>query len=1034
MFRPAGLALLRAAAFPLSRASVVRLDAWDDEARLVGYVCGLTGDARFREAVAVSSPSLARRLAEVGAGTVPPLADLRRAVVATSRYWLRMCGRPTPFGTMAGVAAARFGSPSDTHPTRVRLGREHRRGVRPDMAWLLALVRRWEGDPDVLAGLRVVASGLCRVRGDRLVVPYLPDKVGAEEQVAELTVRNTAAVRAAVEMAAEVIGFGELAARLRERFPQAAPAQVTRLLGELVGHEVLLTDLSPPLDATDPVGHVLDRLAGEREAVELRAINGELADYAARPMGDAGTWHALSRRMRRLRETDHPVQVDLALDADVRLPAGVAEEVARAGDALWRLSPPQALPVHLRDYHAEFLERYGSELVPVTELLDPDVGMAAPAGYLVPPSPRAAAVELPEQRGERDRLLGGLVQEAIMNGWPEIVLDEDLVARLGEHGGTPPPSWELAAGLYAESAAAVDAGVYRLVVSQLFGSTQAGATFGRFAYLLDDADRADLAAVAGESAPGDAVAAQLEFCSPRARGANVTQVPRWLRHRIPVATFADRAEPGTLGVDDLFVGADEDRFYLVSESLGRRVCPVTFHMLHTGVAAPNVVHFLREVAASGVRPARPWSWGALEALPYLPRVRYGRTVLSQAQWRPDEPALRGRGPGMAQWRDLLDRWRARLRVPERVYCTLADHRIPLDLTDPLHQRLLRHELDRNDQVVLQEEPAGGEFGTGWLNGHENELVVPLLREAPTATAEPRRQRPVRRPRVEHLPGGEWLYAALYCAHERQSEILATRLPALVACLSEGTDRWFFLRYRDPEPHLRLRFHGRPDTLAALLPRLRDWTATLRAEGMCRRLALDTYEPELERYGGPDAMTAAETAFHADSEAACTLLRLVHDGRLDLDPALLASANIVALARAFLGDAERTVDWFAGEYRKGEHHQAFTKSRRDAVRVVDPYLDPTDPSTFAAYGGLDGQPGAAAALTAWARRAPAVARYANTLTALGERATTSPGTALRSLLHLQFNRLHGIDPDAEHRAVAIARAATQAHRNQRRYRR
>ncbi|WP_051579830.1 lantibiotic dehydratase [Pseudonocardia acaciae] len=1031
LFRPAGLALLRAAAFPLRRADVVTLDDRDDGADLVGYLRGLTDDARFFEAVAVSSPSLARRLSEIRAGAVPPPADLRRAVVATSRYWLRMCGRPTPFGTMAGVAAARFGAPA----TRVRLGREHRRGVRPDMAWLIALVRSWEGQPDVLAGLRVVASGLCRVRGDRLVVPYLPDKVGTDEQVAELTVRNTAVVHAATGLAADVIGFAELAARLGERFPRATPARITRLLAELVGHEVLLTDLPPPLDATDPVAHVLDRLgtgAGGSDAVELRAIRAELAAYATRPMGDVEAWHALTRRMRRLRRTDHPVQVDLALDADVRLPAGVADEVARAAEALWLLSPRQALPAHLRDYHAEFLERYGSRLVPVTELLDPDAGMAAPAGYRVPPSPRPLPVRRPEPP---DRLLAGLVQEAIMHGRPEIVLDEDLLARLGERAGTPPPSCELSVGLYAESAAAVDAGAYRLVVSQLFGSTQAGATFGRFAYLLSEHDRADLAALASACPPGDAVAAQLEFCSPHARGANVTQVPRWLPHRIPVATFADRAEPGVIGIEDLFVGADEDRLYLVSESLGRRVAPATFHMVHTGVAAPNVVHFLREVAASGVRSVRPWTWGALEALPYLPRVRYGRTVLSSARWRPDEPALRERGLGMAEWREGLERWRDRLRVPGRVYCTQADHRIPLDLTEPLHQRLLRHELGRDDRVVLAEEPAGGEYGAGWLGGHENELVVPLLRDGPPpAAAGPRRQRPERRPRVEHLPGGEWLYAVLYCSTDRQPEILATRLPALVECLREGVERWFFLRYRDPEPHLRLRFHGRPGALAALLPRLRDWAAELRAGGMCRRLALDTYEPELERYGGPDAMAAAETAFQADSEAACTLLRLVHGGRLDVDPVLLASANIVTLARAFLGDAERTVDWLAEAYRKGEHHRAFTASRRRAMRLVDPYLDPADPGAHAAYGGFEGQPGGADVLAAWARRAPAVASYAAALAALGEKATTEPGAALASLVHPQFNRFHGIDADAERRAVAIARGATQAHRNQRRFRR
>ncbi|MEK8106376.1 thiopeptide-type bacteriocin biosynthesis protein [Micromonospora sp. M12] len=71
-------------------------------------------------------------------------------------------------------------------------------------------------------------------------------------------------------------------------------------------------------------------------------------------------------------------------------------------------------------------------------------------------------------------------------------------------------------------------------------------------------------------------------------------------------------------------------------------------------------------------------------------------------------------------------------------------------------------------------------------------------------------RGVRRPATgRHLPGGEWLYALVYCSGERQDELLRA-VPALAAGLD--VDRWFFLRYGDPDPHLRLRFHGAPAVL------------------------------------------------------------------------------------------------------------------------------------------------------------------------------------------------------------------------------
>ena len=77
---------------------------------------------------------------------------------------------------------------------------------------------------------------------------------------------------------------------------------------------------------------------------------------------------------------------------------------------------------------------------------------------------------------------------------------------------------------------------------------------------------------------------------------------------------------------------------------------------------------------------------------------------------------------------------------------------------------------------------------------------------------------------------------------------------------------------DPDPQLRLRFRGEPGRLTGgLLPRLCEWAGGLVAAGACDRFAVDTYERELERYGGPEGMAAAEDLFAADSRCVAGLL-------------------------------------------------------------------------------------------------------------------------------------------------------------------
>ena len=88
------------------------------------------------------------------------------------------------------------------------------------------------------------------------------------------------------------------------------------------------------------------------------------------------------------------------------------------------------------------------------------------------------------------------------------------------------------------------------------------------------------------------------------------------------------------------------------------------------------------------------------------------------------------------------------------------------------------------------------------------------------------------------------------------------------------DRWFFIRYADPDCHLRVRFHGDPGRLhAEVLPLLEAAGASPRARAAWR-IELDTYEREVERYGGPEAIELAERAFHADSDAVLAILPML----------------------------------------------------------------------------------------------------------------------------------------------------------------
>jgi thiopeptide-type bacteriocin biosynthesis protein len=79
----------------------------------------------------------------------------------------------------------------------------------------------------------------------------------------------------------------------------------------------------------------------------------------------------------------------------------------------------------------------------------------------------------------------------------------------------------------------------------------------------------------------------------------------------------------------------------------------------------------------------------------------------------------------------------------------------------------------------------------------------------------------------------------------------------------------------------VRFAGAPPRLLGeLLPELHDALGAASERGLVWKVALDTYEREVERYGGPEGIELAEAVFHADSDCVLGTLGLV--SRLDGD--------------------------------------------------------------------------------------------------------------------------------------------------------
>jgi thiopeptide-type bacteriocin biosynthesis protein len=976
--------MIRTSVVPISGTAPTGPSDFADSAQVLEWVSQVWSDASRAEAITLAAPALAQAVEKALDGAARP-ARLESTARSLARYLLRMQYRATPFGLFAGPTPVTLGERA-----LARWGDEPRAFAGADAGWLHGIITMLESNPAVLRELTVVADTTWSPKGSRITVPYQPGTDGPTST----SLRRTRAAEKTLALAQAPIRVRDLVEKIRADHPDTPSSTIETMVANLVGHRVLLTELRPPMTTVDALGHVVEQVervgADTPMPAQLRQVHYLLQRHDRAPTGEQAGLRARAAKMMSalIPGTDRPLVVNVRPDAEIVLPESVAREAEQALAVMARITPyPTGSPAW-NDYRRRFLERYSmGTVVPLRELTDPDVGLGVPVGYRGTVLPRPVLGTSP-----RDEHLLALAQHAALTNRREVTLTEDDIEALSSADPRQVPAHvELCFTVLATSEHELSEGRFSLSTVGL--SLAAGTTTGRFLSMLrsDELARRSAAYMALPTLTAGAVRAQISAPPMKQQTFNVGRAPAVAPEVLAVGEYNPAA---TLDLDDLGVVADAGRLCLVTLSSGRVVEPSVMNAVELSHATHPLVRYLTEVHRAHAAILVPFAWGAAGRLPFLPEIRYGRTILSAACWR-----LRAKDLSDGdEWERSFINWRVQYGVPRTVYAGSNDQLLRLDLGVTAHRDLLRQHLNRHHAVVLHEAPDESAFG--WL-GHAHEVVLPFAADQHPAPAPAQPHSVMTTRRDARLPGGsDQAFVKLYGNTARAPELLTAHLPRLLTDWDTAPGAWF-VRYADPEPHvrLRLRLPGR-DAFGAAAQRVADWATELREEGLVQRLAWDTDHPESGRYGTGAVLDAAEAYFAADSAAALAQLRL--------DPAeqqpATAAASFVDVATGLLGSRRTALDWLIRNLPRSEGTAPSRQLQALAVRLAGPEAD----SVLVDLGVAQ----------AWDVRRISLDRYRKAL----EDAGTDPADVLASLLHMHHNRVAGIDTAAEATCRRTARSA------------
>jgi len=1034
-FVPAGFFVLRTPLLPLAEwlqlsadleaaaalgcPEALALAVQSDRARLEQRLRDFVRRPEVREALFLASPALDERLDVWLEGGQDPGNKIQGAVF---RYFARMAGRATPFGLFAGCSIGTV-----EEQTRLLLAprASYKRHTRLDMDYLFALTEALKNSSELRRSVlyHPNTSLYCLAGRWRYAQARVQEKVRSYHLVAA---DATYFLDVTLERARGGKTLAALAQALVEEDPDGELAydEACAFIEELVASQLLVPGLPLPVTGPEPIHPLIAELearpVGAALAKPLAEARESLLAIDRTPLGlpparyrkVASALEVLPAKV----ELSRLFQVDMVKPAAATLGSQVVDDFVRAIELLHKISR-RPRKDSLSRFREAFNRRYEGREVPLFEVLDEELGI----GFERPSQraenapllddiafPPADAEEL-SPWGLREALLLAKLTEAAATGATAIELSADDLEKLRSRDPLPLPDAFCAMGtILAASPEALDKGAFRLYLDMAEGPSGAR-LLGRYCHadprlqaLVEEHLRLE------EACRPDAIFAEIVHL-PQGRLGNVLCRPVLRDHEIAFLGLSGAPPERQILVSDLMVSVVGDRIILRSQRLGREVIPRMTNAHNFAMRSLSTYRFLCELQTQGLAGGLAWTWGALGTAPFLPRVTSGRLVLSRATWNLAGEELKALGTARAcALFAAMGSLRAKRKLPRWVALCEHDNELPLDFENMLSIESFAHLVRDRSSVSLVEIFPDELCAVGEEGRFVHQIVLPFLRtpcDTPRQSASP--APPAAQPRRTFPPGSEWLYAKIYTGTATADRILTdVILPIVAQAMSTaGVGRWFFIRYGDPEWHLRLRFGGDPSRLHSdVLPALQRGLAPVLGEGRAWRLQLDTYERETERYGGPEGIELSEQIFHADSDAAVAILGLTQGvfgpdarWRLALRGMDMLLDDLGLDLEAKFRIVERARHSFATEFRAnvGLTRSLGAKYRRES-KSLETLLDPANDS---------GNP-LASAIAVLRRRSERIAPVAAALrTTEREHRLWRPITDLAaSYLHMHANRI------------------------------
>lgn len=656
----------------------------------------------FKEALFLASPELYHQIVKWEKGFLKDAKKIARLQLSILKYFTRISSRCTPFGLFASCTHGSFGLDTSI---LLQKNESYKRFTRFDTTFLALLVQKLVEEPSIKKQLLFYPNTSIYKIGDHY--RYIEYTIENKKRNYSLEgVKYSEFIDQILEKAIKGNTIVKLGATLVEEDIKQEEAE--GFIEELIANQILVSELEIPLTDTNYIDFLIKKIKEIPEAsdiyIKLQGFKEQLKVIDVTFGNDIEKYLTLTENIKEFEpdvDTKHLFQTDCFTGVHKNTLSNTLQKKLEKVLVVFNKITLNTVSTNIEKFKKEFLNRFEQSEVPLTLVLDPDMGISYSDKKYDNDSMLNNLSPL-ETNKRYERFVWSDVDSILQKKMINTLKDKAFILELEDKDfESLPTTWTNLPDTFSSIAEIYTNNDKQQIYIKGIGGASATNLIGRFSYgdrkLLEHVNKiTDLEAKMNP----DKILAEIVHL-PEARTGNVIQRPVFRDYEIPYLGKSNVANEKQIAINDILVSVKNDAIILRSKKLDKEILPRLGNAHNFKGNSLPIYQFLSELQTQNKRSTIGFSWNpVLKKQTFLPRVIYKEFIFSKARWNITTSDFKQSLNNNNLFK--VNEWQIANLLPDYVELVEGDNKLMINLQNETSVKMLLETVKNKKHFVLEE--------------------------------------------------------------------------------------------------------------------------------------------------------------------------------------------------------------------------------------------------------------------------------------------------------------------------------------------